>query len=151
MIGGGLELDPTIAEDLNSSSLRGAGFATQIGDAQSSVVTLGCVLGSLQDTNADAAGSSISVHCAWYLRIWRSCGRGLGRLSTVFLSPSTHRARGGAVGALDRIVLRWGKSEPRRARGPWQPLGHCRFRRNRIFERVSAGIHRSQRVVDDRR
>src|SRR5206468_2519580 len=111
MIGGGLELDPTIAEDLNSSSLRGAGFATQIGDAQSSVVTLGCMLGSLQDTNADAVRSSISVHCAKCLRICRSCGRRLGRLSAVFLSLGTDCARRGAVRALGCIVFRRRKFE----------------------------------------
>ena len=79
----------------------------------------------------------ISVHRARWLRVHRSCHSGLGWVSAVLFSPSTDSAGGGVFSALGCGVFRWWKSESWRARGPKQPVGHCRVWGNRISQRVS--------------
>jgi len=75
---------------------------------------------------------------------------GWGGLLAVLLSSGIDSAGSGVVRALSRLLFRRRQCQSRHTRGAKQSVGYRRVCRHRISQRVAAGIHGSQRVVDDR-
>src|SRR5260370_38637888 len=84
-------------------------------------------------------------------RLSRARRARVGLLYGLFLRSAPPRACDRGLRADGCRAIQRRKSQSRRARGPWQPLGARGLRRDRNFARLSAGLHGSEGFLDPRR